>query len=186
MRLLLAMATVLMLSTLGLAAHETAQLGPYNASFDINANIKGPVQVANPVNNPTLTAYGMVVTTDNSTGAQITVTEFKNLTDSTPAMYKQLMIRDLALIGLNTTNIKDTSIDGKDGFVIYAMPISGNNAFPAGKTLFTAMYWLDSKNCECGPVSVGTTRVDITSTYPQDITQGLLNSLHIAKGQAST
>jgi hypothetical protein len=32
---------------------------------------------------------------------------------------------------------------------------------------------------------VGTTSVDITSSYPQDVTENLLNSLHVVKGQAT-
>ncbi len=178
------MATVLMLSSLGLAAHETSQLGPYTASFDMNTNLKYQVQVANPIDLPIATVYSMRVATDNSTRAQITLTENKNLTDSTSAMYKQLMIMDLALVGFNTTNVNDMMIDGKNGFLVTASPISGNNILPATTNLFRAIYWLDSKNCECGPVSVGTTSVDITSTYPQDVTQGLLNSLHVVKGTA--
>jgi hypothetical protein len=48
------------------------------------------------------------------------------------------------------------------------------------------MYWMDSQSCECGPVSVGKTSVVITSTYPLDVTQGLLSSLNIVQGQAAT
>jgi len=181
-KLLLAIATVLMLSSLGLAAHETAQLGPYTASFDMNTNLKYQVQTLSPINLPDFSAYGVLVTTDNATKAQISVTEYKNLTDSTPAMYKQLMVLDLATVGFNTTNVNERSIDGKNSFIVSAVPLPGNNVLPAGSTLFRAIYWLDSKDCACGPVSVGTTSVDITSTYPQDVTQGLLNSLHIVKG----
>lgn len=180
------MATVLMLSSLGLAAHETSQLGPYIASFDMNTNLKYQVQAASPVNLPGGTIYNMLVSTNNATRAQITITENKNLTDSTLEMYKQITSLYLTLIGFNTTMPNDISIDGKKGFILTATPVAGNSALPAGTNLFRADYWLDSKDCsQCGPVSVGTTSVDITSTYPQDVTQGLLNSLHIAKGQAT-
>lgn len=179
------MATVLMLSSLGLAAHETSQLGPYNASFDMNTNLKYQVQPANPINLPAFAAYSLLVSTDNATRAQISITEYKNLTDSTPAMYKQLMTLDLALAGFNATSISDMTIDGQKGFLVTTTPFTGNNIFPAGTKLFRAIYWLDSKDCsQCGPVSVGTTSVDITSTYPQDVTQGLLSSLHIAESPA--
>jgi hypothetical protein len=56
----------------------------------------------------------------------------------------------------------------------------------APSKVYRAMYWLDSQACECGPVSVGKTSVVITSTYPLDITQGLLSSLKIVQGQAET
>jgi hypothetical protein len=48
---------------------------------------------------------------------------------------------------------------------------------------YQAQYWLDSKDCECGPVSVGTVLVEIASTYPQNVTEGLLSSIHVAAGQ---
>jgi len=172
---------MLMLSSLGLAAHETSQLGPYTASFDMNTSLKYQVQMLNTISLPAFTAYGVLVSTNNNTRAQISVTEYKNLTDSTSAIYKQLMILDLATVGFNMTGVKDILIDGKQGFVVTAKPLPGNNVLPAGSSLFRAIYWLDSKDCECGPVSVGTTSVDVTSTYPQDVTQGLLNSLHIVK-----
>ena len=51
--------------------------------------------------------------------------------------------------------------------------------------VYRAMYWLDSQGCECGPVSVGKTSVIITSTFPQDVTESLLSSLQIVKGEAA-
>lgn len=179
------MATVLMLSSLGLAAHETSQLGPYTASFDMNTNLKYQVQqIANPISTPISTVYGARIFTDNATWAQIAITEYKNFTDSTPDMWKQLIFFDLAFVGFNATKPNDVSIDGKNGFEYSATSMQGNNMLPTGAKLFRTIYWLDSKNCECGPVSVGTANVDITSTYPQDVTQGLLNSLHVVKGTA--
>jgi hypothetical protein len=55
---------------------------------------------------------------------------------------------------------------------------------PADLNRYEAVYWLDSVQCDCGPVSVGTTRVGITSTYPEDVTMNLINSLRIVKGEA--
>lgn len=50
-----------------------------------------------------------------------------------------------------------------------------------------AVYWKDSKNCECGPVSVGKTKVEILSTLPRDLNENLLDSLNInAPVQPST
>jgi hypothetical protein len=87
--------------------------------------------------------------------------------------------------GINVTVPESLTIDGKEGFLISGVPPSASvNAAP-GFTLYQSQYWLDSKSCECGPVSVGTTSVDITSTYPQDITTNLLNSLHVGKTESA-
>lgn len=80
--------------------------------------------------------------------------------------------------GINATIPENLTIDDKEGFLISGAPMANENTAP-GFVIFQSQYWLDSKDCECGPVSVGTTSVDITSTYPQDITMNLLNSLHI-------
>jgi hypothetical protein len=44
-------------------------------------------------------------------------------------------------------------------------------------------FWLDSKNCECGPVSVGKTEVEVVSSYQPSLTKNLLTNLHIEKSK---
>lgn len=171
---------------MALAAPETTQLGPYTVSLNMNTN-NYQVQVQNPQETPISTIYSMLIAdrTSNSTFAGIRILNFKSSTDSTPDMYKNLVGLSLALRGLNVTSPTDRTIDGKQGFVVVGVPIPGMNA-PAGFTYTQANYWLDSKVCECGPVSVGTTSVDIVSTYPQDVTEGILSSIHVVSGQAGT
>lgn len=178
------MAIVLMLSSMALAATETRQLGPYTVSLNVNTN-NYQVQVQNPQETPFAMSYSMLISTDNSTFAGVRIINYKNLTDSTPDMYKNLVGLSLTLRALNVTAINDMTIDGKQGFVAVGVPITGMNA-PAGLTYSQASYWLDSNKCECGPVSVGKTNVEIVSTYPQDVTAGILSSIHVASGQAAS
>ena len=70
-------------------------------------------------------------------------------------------------------------IDGKDGYLVTGV----GNAGASEVKVFEASYWLDSVDCDCGPVSVGTTSVGIRSSYPQDVTENILNSLSIVSGQ---
>lgn len=180
MKLLLATTLVLMLSAVALAAPETRQLGPYTVSFDLNTNLNYQVQTSDPMDTGSATVYGMRILTDNSTGAGVNIIENKELTDSTTSMIKLLINYGLAFSGINTTNIVDQTIDGKNGFVAIGVPFAGQSNAPS--QLYRAIYWLDSVDCTtCGPVSVGKTSVDISSTYPQDVTQNLLNSIHVAK-----
>lgn len=175
---------MLMISSMALAAPETRQLGPYTASLNVNTN-NYQVQVQNPQETPFATSYSMLISTDNSTFAGVRIIDYKSLTDSTPDMYKNLVGLSLTLRALNVTSITDRTIDGKQGFVAVGVPIAGMNV-PAGLIYSQASYWLDSQTCECGPVSVGKTNVEIVSTYPQDVTEGILSSIHVASSQAGT
>ena len=185
MKLLLAIALVLMLSTLAVAVPESSQLGPYVVTFDMNTNSQHQLIVGQPMQTPSATVYGMQIFTDNTTKAVLVVSQYTNATDSTLGLYKQLSAMDIALNLFNVTSVADRTIDGKDGYMLYSEPIPQNTRVPVGTKLFRASYWMDSTKCPCGPVSVGTTSVDITSSYPQDVTENLLNSLHVVKGQAT-
>ncbi|WP_273466656.1 hypothetical protein, partial [Methanothrix sp.] len=94
-------------------------------------------------------------------------------------------VLNAAVNGFNVTSVEDTVIDGKEGYVASGVPFPGITSIPADTQLFEAVYWLDSEECECGPVSVGTTSVAISSTYPEDVTMNLINSLKIVKGEAA-
>jgi hypothetical protein len=184
-KLLLAIASVLMLSTLAAAVPESSQLGPFVVSFDMNTNLQHQLRVMPAFETPTATIYGMEIFTDNNTKAVLAINQYTGPTDSTLGLYKQLSAMDVALNFFNVTNVVDRTIDGMEGYLLTSVPIAQNTRVPAGTMLYRASYWLDSTMCPCGPVSVGTTRVDIASSYPQDVTENLLNSLHVVKGEAT-
>lgn len=188
MKLLLATALVLMLSSLALAAPESRQLGPYMVSFDMNTNMQYQIQMNDPISTPATTIYSLSIVTDNNNGAGISIAENKELTDSTISTMKQLAYMGLNLTGFSV-DIADQTIDGKNGFVATGTPSDAlkralQNNVPS--QIYRATYWLDSTDCTaCGPVSVGKTQVSISSSYQQDVTQNLLGSIHVAMGQAA-
>lgn len=181
MKLLIAAALVLMLSAAALAVPDSKQVGPYTVSFDMNAQYQP--QIGEPMETEAGNAYSLGLFVDNSTGASIAIAEYAQPTDATLPVHKSLNAMSMRLNGLNATNIEDMVIDGKEGFLITTEPFEDVPDAPSA--VYKAMYWLDSQDCECGPVSVGTTSVMITSTYPLDVTNGLLSSLHIEKGMAA-
>jgi hypothetical protein len=185
-KLLLAAALMLMLSSLALAASETEQLGPYTVTFDMNTPMQYQVQVQEPIETPYSTIYSLRISTDNTTGAGIGITEYKDKTDATLSVAKQLIVMDMALRGINVTAApEDLTIDGRNGFLIAGEPVSeAANAPQQPAKLFRAGYWLDSVDCECGPVSVGNVNVGISSSYPEDVTRNLVNTLRVTAGQA--
>ncbi len=178
MKIIIAIALVLMLSSLSFAATETRQTGPFTVSFNMNTNLNYQIQTPNPAVYPFATIYPVVVVTDNMTGASISITKYSNLTDSTLQVSEEITALRMALRGINTTASEEQVIDGKNGFLISGVPFG--IAVPPGLQFYQAEYWLDGINCECGPISVGTALVDITSTYPEDVTKGILSSIHVA------
>ncbi|MDD1749950.1 MAG: hypothetical protein LUO89_08745 [Methanothrix sp.] len=183
MKLLLAATLVLVLSSMAFAVPDSQQLGPYAVSFDINANYQP--EIALPIESETANVYQMRLFVDNSTFAVIGVTEYAEPTDATLQVFKSLVPMSMIIReGLNATNVEDKTIDGMEGFLVTSVPFQAEVGAPS--TVYRAMYWLDGENCECGPVSVGKTSVIITSTFPQDVTESLLSSLQIVKGEAAT
>ncbi len=174
-----------MLSSLALAASETEQLGPYTVTFDMNTPMQYQVQVQEPIETPFSTIYSLRISTDDTTGAGIGITEYKNKTDATLSVAKQLIVMDMALRGINvTTAPEDLTIGGRDGFLIAGEPVSETTSAQQVAKIFRAGYWLDSVGCECGPVSVGNVNVGISSSYPEDVTRNLVNTLTVSAGQA--
>jgi hypothetical protein len=184
-RFVLAAVLVLMLSSLALAAPETHQLGPFTVSFDMNTNTKYQIEAPASQGDASATTYPLVVKTDNATFSVIRIIEYKNPVDSTLQMQGALSFYKMIAGGLNATVPQNVTIDGINGFLISGVPFPGANA-PAGYKVYQAQYWLDKKSCECGAVTVGMTSVDIASSYPQDVTMNLLNSLKVEKtGEAA-
>jgi len=182
MKLLIGATIVLMLSSMAIAMPDSQQLGPYTVSFDLNANYEA--QNAQPVETEAANAYQMRLFVDNSTFAVIGITEYADLTDTTMQVHKSLMPMNMIIReGLNATNVEDMTIDGKEGFLVTSTPFEAIAGAPS--MVYRAMFWLDSQGCECGPVSVGKTSVIVTSTFPLDVTEGLLSSLQVVKGEAA-
>ncbi len=162
---------------------ETHQLGPYTVSFNMNTDMIYQIQMQDPVVTPFATIYPLVIKTDNTTGASISITQYNNLTPSILGVNVEIAALRMALRGLNVTAPEEMVIDNMNGFLLSGIPLTGMGNASSGFMFYQAQYWLDSKDCECGPVSVGTVLVNIASTYPQDVTEGLLGSIHVAAGQ---
>lgn len=186
MKLLIVVALALLLSSVALATPDSSQLGKYAVSFDMNTDMQYQKTVVEPTEAGVQTLSQLRIFTDNSTAASVSIVEYKDLTDATVSMHKSLMTFQMLLSGFNVTSVEDMTIDGKPGFVEVSVPMSSAQGMPADATLYSAMYWLDSATCgDCGAVSAGKTYVAISSSYPQDVTQSLLNSLHVEEGQAA-
>jgi hypothetical protein len=164
-----------MIATTAIAKPETNTIGPYKVSFDLNTTFNHTVKLAQPIDSPSAVLYNLFITTGNYTLAQLSIIESKNLTDSTLPTDKYINELNMIIKGyFKNISLADTEIDGKKGFIY-----TGLNT--KNMRLFQASYWLDRKDCECGPVSIGTTQVAVTSAYPLNVTLDLIKTLHIEK-----
>ena len=162
---------------------ETHQLGPFMVSFDMNTDMNYRIQTKDPAVYPFATIFPLVITTDNTTGASISITQYNNLTPSILGLNEEIAALRMSLRGINVTAPEELVIDNINGFLLSGIPFTGMGNAPSGFMFYQAQYWLDSNDCECGPVSVGTVMVNIASTYPQNITENLLSSIHVAATQ---
>jgi hypothetical protein len=165
------------------AASETHQLGPYTVSFDMNTDMSYQTHIKDPAVYPFATIFPLVITTDNTTGASISITQYNNLTPSILGLNEEIAALRMSLRGINVTAPEEMVIDNINGFLLSGIPFTGMGNAPSGFMFYQAQYWLDSNDCECGPVSVGTVMVNIASTYPQNVTENLLSSIHVAATQ---
>ena len=178
-RMLLAMLLFVMLAFAGSAMPENATTGPYMVSFDLNTSLNYSIHSGAPVQESVRTAYPLLIATNNSSQAQITIFAYKDPVDSTPALWQTINSQGLSRLGLRNITLAEMVIDGMPAY-----GLAGQDG--ANRTLYSAYYWLDSKDCECGPVSVGNTNVVITSSYPLNLTGNLLDYLHVEKNQAGS
>jgi hypothetical protein len=177
MRLMLVLLIMFTGAFIASGAPETKTVGPYNVSFDMNTTTNYSILYAKPVETPASSTYMFMIKTNNTTLANVAVIESKNLSDSTLSFGKLLAERGLISNGFSR-NISsfNTEIDGKRGFIYTGLNSKKMRLFMMG-------YWLDSQDCDCGPVSVGKTKVEVISSYPPALTWNLLSSLHIEKSK---
>jgi hypothetical protein len=173
-RLILTGIIVLVIASMAASASPVSKaIGPFNITFDLNTTLKYNVTAEDAQETSSSWIYQMLIQTDNRTAAQISVIEYKNLTDSTLSIGKILIEQSMSLMGFsrNISSI-DMHKGSYKGFIF-----TGMNT--AGMRLFRAYYWLDSIDCECGPVTVGKTEIGVISTYPLNESASLIKSLHV-------
>lgn len=173
MKFSIALMLMLIASSAASAAPETKIVGPYKVSFDLNTTLNYTVKLEQPIETPANSIYQILLNTYNYTLAKVQVEEYKNLSDSSLDVGKTIFELSIANQGFNKNiSAQNIIIDGKKGFVVTGMS-------PKNLRLWQAYYWLDSTDCECGPVSVGKTEIGIISLYPLNVTRNLINSLHV-------
>jgi len=185
MKILLALVLLLALSCSASAKPTVASPSPYSISFDLKAAMEPTVTTGSENDNGSI-SYFTTIKLENKTVATINIINYNDWQDatfsSTSTRLKASLMNALNESGeIRNPALFKRSIDGNNAEVqSYVVPKTNSNGT-------IAVYWKDSKICECGPVSVGKTKVEILSTLPRDLNENLLDSLNIkAPVQPST
>ncbi len=121
MKISIATILLLLLSSAALAAPEMQQLGPYTVSFDLNTSLSYQIEPQNPMIYPSATIYPLVISTNNTTGASISIIQYNNLTTSTLGVNEETAGLRMALRGINVTAPEKMTIDKMNGFLLSGM-----------------------------------------------------------------
>lgn len=174
MRALIGFIALLILVMNASAVEQNLKLGPadnpYNVTFDLEPCVNCTVNVTDTIKNPDSTLYAFLIDSENAS-CMVWMEEWNELQDAT--------------ISLRNANFEMMKFcDSCTNVSVDLMNISGREAKVArgtsiddGSTWNMAAFWLDSTPCDCGPVSVGKTYVEIASDFPENTTENFLNTL---------
>jgi len=155
-----------------LGATESVVLGQYNVSFDLNTSMNHAIEVQPPIVSENDTSYRAYITFTNQTQILMGIDVLNNATDST--FEPELRYVEMLAKGDENATVTTKVVDNKTG-------IETNSISKAGDPTFTFRSWLDSEKCECGEVYAGTTKLEMTGIVPINISDNLLNTLHIVE-----
>ncbi len=188
MKLLWAFAMLFMLSTLAFAELVEISAGPYNISFDLNTTMAYNVTLHPEVEDNESSWYYVDIMFDNNTRAAIGVTAYKDWQCAEyPCVYWENLYLEAAKESgeIQNGNASETTIDGKEGYIIrqeILVPITDR---VVNSTI--AEYWLDAEEIEGYGLMAAKTEVEMISMLPENLTEDLLNTIHVeVNPQSST
>lgn len=162
---------LMVIAPMAFGSSETIVLGRYEVSFDLNTPLNHTIEVQPPLVGENDTNYGAYIKFTNQTRILMGIDVSKNARDSTfePELK---YVRCLASGDENAT-VATMLVDNQIGIQTASVSKSG---YPT----FTFRSWLDSEKCDCGDVYAGTTKLEIIGVVPINISENLLNTLHVA------
>lgn len=155
---------------LSFGASEKIVMGQYDVSFDLNTPLKYTIESQSPIVSNNGTNYSANIIFTNQTQILMGIDISKTPKDSTIGP-EEKYVSALARRDKNAT-VTTRAIDNELGVLTTSVSKSG---IPT----FTFSYWLDSKKCDCGDVFAGTARLKMVGVAPRNITENLLNTLHV-------
>jgi hypothetical protein len=169
---LIAFVMMLVLASAASATSERITTGPYTISFDLNTSLNYTMDIQPAKEENDSVEYVVTANIDNQSMARIAVIEYKNPVDSTLWTIKRY--HECAIHDHKNSSVSLVKIDETDAVLTTSVK---DPASP----LFWGEYWPDSEECDCGPVSVGRTQVEVFGNAPQNITESLLGTLGVRR-----
>lgn len=150
---------------------ESVVLGDYEVSFDLDTSSSHTIEVQPPIIGENDTNYGAYIKFSNDTQILMGIDVFNTAKDAT--LEPELELVQVYARGDENTTVTTRSVDGRMGIQTSSISKSGDPSF-------TFRSWIDSQKCECGEVYAGSAKLEILGIVPTNISENLLNSLHVA------
>lgn len=151
-------------------ASERVVLDQYEISFDLDTLLSHTIEVQPPVLGENDTSYSAYIKFTNETQILMGIDIFKTAKDAT--LEPELKIVQMYAKGDENATVTTRYVDGKSG-------IQTSSTSKSGDPTFTFRSWIDSQKCDCGDVFAATARLEILGIVPTNISENLLNSLHV-------
>lgn len=156
-------------------AEEKVVLGQYEVSFDLDTSLAYTIEPQLPIVRENDTSYSAYIKFANETQILMGIDVFKAARDAT--LEPMLEIVQLYSRGDENATVVTRSVDGKTGVQTSSLSASGDPTF-------TFRSWIDSEKCDCGEVYAGTAKLEIIGIVPTNISDSLLETLHVAAASA--
>ncbi len=188
MKLFWVLAMLFILPALAFAEPVEISAGPYNISFDLDTAMEYNVTLHPEVEDNESSWYYLDIMFDNNTRAAIGVTAYKDWQCAEyPCVYwENLYLQAAKDAGeIQNGSASEATIDGKDGYIIRQEILNPITNRVVNSTI--AEYWLDAEEIEGYGLMAAKTEVEMISMLPENLTEDLLNTIHIeVNPQSST
>lgn len=158
-------------------AEEKVVLGQYEVSFDLDTSLPYAIETQPPIVRENDTGYSAYIKFTNEIQILMGIDAFKAAKDAT--LEPMLEIVQLYSRGDENATVVTRSVDGKTG-------VQTSSLSASGEPTFTFRSWIDSEKCDCGEVYAGTAKLEIIGIVPTNISDSLLDTLHVAAAPAHT
>jgi hypothetical protein len=171
---------LLLLATASWASAKTEKVsvGPFNVSFDLNTTENYTVTYNFTTQEGSQSGI-IEIKSNNGSQAAIGITAYDRwqhagLSSDMDYMNLSLQSDENVIEG----SVSEEMVDGQSAVVV-----AQTRELPGAKSTMNStivIYWADGKQMEGYDVPVAKTKVEIISMFPENMTQGLLDTLHVA------
>ena len=178
MNVFVLMLLLLATASWALANTEEVSVGPFNVSFDLNTTEN--YTVTSNFTTPEGSQSGIIeIKSNNRSQAAIGITaydrwQYAGLSSDMDYMNLSLQSDENVIEG----SVSEEMVDGQPAVVVAQTREQPGAEGTMNSTI--VIYWADGKQMEGYDVPVAKTKVEIISMFPENITQRLLDTLHVA------